>query len=162
MITTIQNSLRRVFLLAVICVAVAISASADGRRHGSNPEDRHRWEGEMLEYKHQMLERELNLKDSQKTRFFALYDALDRERRAQFMKAREKHSAVAKKANPTNAEYNDAINTECQVANKIAALQSQYYREYAKILTPEQLFKLSSAERKIMRDLRRHVNAGKK
>lgn len=144
-------------IMTALCMMMALSASANDNKRPSTPESRQRWEAEMVQYKHDILARELNLKESQMTRFFALYDALDRDRRAQFMKVRDARKAISRKANPTDAELTEAARLERTVASNVSALEMKYFNEYVKVLTPQQLYKLSGAEKKIMRDLRKHV-----
>lgn len=145
--------------MMVMVMTVTVSAHADGRqKRPSTPAERQKWEAEMTDYKHDILARELDLKDEQKTQFFALYDALDRDRRALYAKARHARKAVSAKAKASDGELVEAARLEVEAAQGVGNLEMKYFNEYKKVLTPRQLFKLGDAERKIMRDLRKHAS----
>lgn len=149
----------RPLALLVMVLALSLRAQAEDRRsRPSTPSERQRWEVEMTEYKHDVLTRELGLKEEQKTQFFALYDALDRERRAAFGKARHARKAVKAKAKATDAELTEAARLEVTAAQTAGNLEVKYFNEYSRVLTPQQLFKLADVERKMMRDLRKHAS----
>lgn len=144
--------------MLVMVLAVTVSAHAgEQKKRPSTPAERQKWEAEMTDYKHDILARELDLKDEQKTQFFALYDALDRDRRALYAKARHARKAVNAKAKASDGELVEAARLEVEAAQGVGNLEMKYFNEYKKVLTPRQLFKLGDAERKIMRDLRKHA-----
>lgn len=149
---------RRALTMMVMVLAVTMSARAgEQQKRPSTPAERQRWEAEMADYKHDILARELDLKEEQKTQFFALYDALDRDRRNLYAKARKARKAVNAKAKASDGELVEAARLEVEAAQGVGNLEMKYFNEYKKVLTPRQLFKLGDAERKIMRDLRKHA-----
>lgn len=156
-----SSTWRRTLAILLTVITVSVSASAGGQqKRPSTPAERQRWEAEMTDYKHDILTRELGLKDDQKTQFFALYDALDRDRRAAYNNARQARKAVDAKAKASDAELIEAARLEVEAAQKVGNLEMKYFNEYKKVLTPRQLFKLSDVEKKMLHDLRKHA-AGK-
>lgn len=141
-------------ILSAIAIMLITVLPLSAQHKGAKSEDRAKWEAEMLQYKHDVLAKELGLKDEQKVQFFALYDALDRDRRALYAKTRQTHNALKNKANVTDVQYVEAAKLDYTTSVNVANLELKYFNEYQKVLTPKQLFKLKRAEGKIMERLR--------
>lgn len=146
----------KALILTIILSLFSVSASA--QKHSKT--DRKKWEAEMHDFKHDYLAKELNITDAQKTQFFALYDAMDRDRRNLSSRIREKREAVDRKANPTDAELIETARMDYQVSGEIVQCELKYFSEFQKVLTPKQLYKLRKAEGKIMRSLRKQASKG--
>lgn len=150
-------------LVVAVVIAICVSpAFAQTKKHGRTSADRERWEAEMVKYRHDYFTRELDLKEDQQTRFFALYDAMERERRTMFNSVRAARRALDKKGAPTDAEYLQVVQLDLDTDRKVKDVERKYFEEYRKVLTPKQLYKLRDAEFNLMHKLRKHASATKK
>lgn len=154
--------LQHTVIALVMLMAAAVPASAQRNKGAKKEDNRQQWEQEMTQYKHDLLSKELDLKDEQKTQFFALYDAMDRERRAQYGRIGDIRREIDRKANPSDEEYLKAAGMEYTVAAKVNEVELKYFKEYRKVLSAKQLYKLKKAEHKFMRNLRKHASTAKK
>lgn len=154
-----RSTLTRLLVAAVIALT-AMSASAHPKKRSA--EERQRWEAEMTRYKHDTFAKELALTTEQQTQFFALYDAMDRERRQLMHSVRKARRELDKKARPTDAEMLQVADLDIQTDRKVKELEWKYYAEFKKVLTPRQLYKLREAEMKYMNSLRKHAGKEKK
>lgn len=143
-------------MLTMLLVASTAGMSAQ-KRHAASHADRQKWEAEMTQYKHDRLTKELDLNDEQSTRFFALYDAMDRERRAVFFNDSRTRKELKRKANPTDKDYNDATKVSLEVGANVNRIETKYYKEIGKILTPKQLYQLRLAEQNLNKEFRKHA-----
>ena len=146
----------RLAIILTLLVSEASGVSAQ-KRNGNHHADRQKWEAEMTQYKHDRLVKELGLNDEQATRFFALYDAMDRERRAVYANDTRMRKEMKRKTNPADKDYTEATRVSLSVGADIHRIESKYYKEFDKILTPKQVYQLRLAEQKINREFRRHA-----
>lgn len=146
----------RLAIILTLLVSAASGVSAQ-KRNGNHHADRQKWEAEMTQYKHDRLVKDLGLNDEQATRFFALYDAMDRERRAVYANDTRMRKEMKRKANPADKDYTEATRVSLSVGADIHRIESKYYKEFDKILTPKQVYHLRLTEQKINREFRRHA-----
>lgn len=137
----------RLAIILTLLVSAASGVSAQ-KRNGNHHADRQKWEAEMTQYKHDRLVKELGLNDEQATRFFALYDAMDRERRAVYANDTRMRKEMKRKTNPADKDYTEATRVSLSVGADIHRIESKYYKEFDKILTPKQVYQLRLAEQK--------------
>lgn len=123
----------------------------------ASEEQRRQWEAEFTKYKHDFFTKELNIPADKQTTFFALYDAMDRDRRQLFQKVKRARRTLDKKAAPTDAEYLEVVALDQETDRKVKELEWRYFAEFRKVLTPMQLYQLRPAEEKFMRSLRNHA-----
>ena len=152
-----SNKFYRLAIMLTLLLASAVTNVSAQKRHGGSPADRQKWEAEMIQYKHNRLTKELGLNDEQATRFFALYDAMDRERRAVFYNDTRMRKEMKRKANPTDKEYTEATNVSLSVGANVNRIETKYYQEIGKILTPKQVYQLRLAEQKLNKEFRKHA-----
>lgn len=134
--------LRILLLLAVLLCGTAVSAAKDNKKG-----DRKEWFKEMREFKHDYFARELELKDDQKERFFAIYDAMDNERRAAGRDVRHAEKELkAKGSKATDAEYQRVNDMRQAVREREAAIDQKYQPQLKAVLTTRQLYRLRDVE----------------
>lgn len=129
-----------------------------------NVEERQKWFNEVRELKHQYLIKELDLKKDQQQEFFRIYDTMEDENRRIQAEARCNEKRVAELGDKaTDQDFENASQMLFQVKEKEATVDAKYYVELKKVLSPKQLFKLKSVERKFTRELmNRHHQLKKK
>lgn len=118
--------------------------------------DREEWNNELNEFRHDFLAKELQLTDAQKTKFFALYDAMSRERRTlrrQVRKARKELDAKGTAAK--EADYASFNKLEFEANGKINDIETKYYKQFKGVLTAKQLSRLKEAEDKFAKTIRK-------
>lgn len=143
-------------VMITLLIASAISVNAQ-KREGHSKADRQKWEAEMTQYKHDLLTKELGISNEQATRFFSLYDAMDRERRAVFSKDSQMRKEMKQKVKPTDKEYAEATNLSLSVNASIHRIETKYYQEFTKVLSAKQIYQLRLAEQKLNHEFRKHV-----
>ena len=114
----------RLAIILTLLVSAASGVSAQ-KRNGNHHADRQKWEAEMTQYKHDRLVKELGLNDEQATRFFALYDAMDRERRAVYANDTRMRKEMKRKTNPADKDYTEATRVSLSVGADIHSIESK-------------------------------------
>ena len=152
-----SNKFYRLAIMLTLLLASAVTNVSAQKRQGGSQADRQKWEAEMTQYKHDRLTKELGLNDEQSTRFFALYDAMDRERRAVFFNDSRMRKEMKRKPNPTDKDYIEATNVSLSVGASVNRIETKYYKEIGKILTPKQVYQLRLAEQKLNKEIRKHL-----
>ena len=152
-----SNKFYRLAIMLTLLLASAVTNVSAQKRQGGSQADRQKWEAEMTQYKHDRLTKELGLDDEQSTRFFTLYDAMDRERRAVFFNDSRMRKEMKRKPNPTDKDYIEATNVSLSVGASVNRIETKYYKEIGKILTPKQVYQLRLAEQKLNKEFRKHL-----
>lgn len=152
-----SNKFYRLAIMLTLLLASAVTNVSAQKCQGGSQADRQKWEAEMTQYKHDRLTKELGLNDEQSTRFFALYDAMDRERRAVFFNDSRMRKEMKRKPNPTDKDYIEATNVSLSVGASVNRIETKYYKEIGKILTPKQVYQLRLAEQKLNKEFRKHL-----
>lgn len=126
-----------------------------------DPEKREQWFKEMRQKKHEFLIKELDLAPSQQEQFFAVYDRMETELMKLGEATRQTEMEVAKKSDPTEADYDRATNELFELKGREYQIEKEAKEKLSKILTKRQLFKLKGAERKFVRALMKNHRHGK-
>ena len=135
-----------IFLL-MLALCIALPATAQNR-------DRKQFRDDIREYKHNYFRQKLDLSREQAASFFDLYDKMDDAITDLNDDARTLETKIydAPEGSITDIEY-----------EKEAALEKEYYAQFAEILNKKQLFELRKVERDFtMQLLKYHHKNGKK
>ena len=146
-------------LLSLILLLTAVPAVNAQDGNNSNKPDRKEWFRQMRQFKHKFLIKELSLTQQQQNEFFPVYDSMQDEiekLQRTTMQACRKVSR-AKKA-VSDAEYLHAARQATEQKAREGAIEELYFDKFTQILTPEQMFRLHSAERKFTREIMRQHN----
>lgn len=123
------------------------------RKEGKKP-DRKEWFSQMRAYKHDFLVKELKLSQQQQDKFFPLYDAMTEGIMAKQRCERDCERRINRcKGQVSDAEYEKAVNCCIDTHAYEARMTREYYEKFKSILTAEQLYKLTQAERKFTREV---------
>lgn len=143
----------KLFLIAMVMALPAVAQNRDGKPEGGK-ENFEKWFKEVREFKHKFMVKELGLKDNQKEEFFRIMDRMEDECGEVNRNARDmEHELLAKGDKATEAEYEKASLVLFEQKQKEAEIEMRAYKEFKKVLTPEQLFKLKNADWKFSRGL---------
>lgn len=153
------NKLTLSLSLFIALLMLPLSLGAQGKK----PENRDAWMKEMQQYKVEYISKALNLSEEQKTKFASLYNAMDDEiRKTQKMAENIAKQTSKNEAKATDAEFERAAMTLYELKGKENAIEMRYFREFKKILSPKQLFRLKDVERDFTMQLMKHQrSAGK-
>lgn len=145
-------NMHRYFLLVFSLLLLSVSAAAD---QPAKPDgNREAWMKEMQQYKIDYLVKKLDLTEEQKAAFVPLYTRMDTELRTAVDKCWNLTRQVKKKGKAaTEADYLAAAQAQWECKAQEARIESTYYPEFKKILTPVQLFSLKSAEQQFMKNV---------
>lgn len=153
-----------ILLLAILSLLSPLNMLADKPNGGpKRNRERTEWFRKLKEAKHNYLTKELDLTEAQQEEFFTLYDAKERERHAAEHKVRALEKEVKRKGDgATDEDYNRAIAAQYEVNHELAGIETKYEKEFRKVLTKRQLFKLRFAEFGFQRKLMKQDKGKKK
>lgn len=135
--------------LAFFAFAMALMLPATGGAQALSNADRDRGLAEMRNFTHTMLVRELALEKDQQDKFFESYDAMQNELMAIGRETRELEKRTLDNLRATDTENEATARALFEQKKKEADIELSYFDSFRKVLTPRQLAKLKSAERKI-------------
>ncbi|MDE5661842.1 MAG: hypothetical protein K2F91_00800 [Muribaculaceae bacterium] len=121
-----------------------------------NDIDREKALCEMKAYKHDVLAKELDLTKEQQRDFFPIYDELDSKLLQINLETRELERRTEADAEASDTELEAAAAAIYAQKQKEGKLEMEYYDKFRELLTPRQLLRLRSAEKKFTRTLVRH------
>ena len=141
------------FILTLLLFAGNAMAQSNDRPQRSE------WGSKMLELKHEMIQKELEMTPAQKEQFMPLYEAMDQEIYAVNREASELERKISAKTDATEDEYFQAAEAMSNIKIKGGEIEAKYFDKFSKILSKKQMFLLKSAENKFTREM---VTRGKK
>lgn len=138
-------------LFILLVIAAAIPSIAQNPVLSSA--DRQRWLSEIRGYKHDYLTRELDLTREQQQDFFPLYDAMEDEVERINTDTRELEQRAAENKDATDLELENAARTIFEQKRAEGQIEMTYFEKFKEILTPQQLLRLKSVERRFTQQL---------
>lgn len=145
--------LRKTIIITLLAMfAIAVPAGAQKL----SDEKRRQAFTEMRNYKHRMFTKELELQKDQEQEFFDIYDRMDDELMQMGIEMREMERKTLADEKASETELNTVSRALFEQKKKEAETELKYYDELAKVLTPRQLLKLKSTERKIAMTLAKY------
>lgn len=144
--------MKKLILIALIFVATAAAATAQGRA------SREQWMTEMRQYKRAYLAKELDLSKEQQNKFFPLYEEMEDECSRLDEDTRQMERRVAQAADASDLEYEKATEAIYETKVKQAEIEKEYSAKFREVLSAKQLFRLKEADRKFARDMMRQHN----
>lgn len=150
-----------VFVILTLLFASSVTAEAQQRKR-LTAEDRQKYLGEMRQFKHEFLVKELELTRDQQNAFFPVYDKMDDELTQVADETRDLENKVAADEKATDTELESAARTVFEQKSKEGDIEKAYFDKFKGILSPRQLLKLKSAERKFTQQLVRQHGKAKK
>lgn len=150
-----------VIVLLMSLFASALTAEAQQRRR-LTAEDRQKYLSEMRQYKHDFLVKELDLTRDQQNSFFPVYDKMDDELTQVAEDIRDLEDKVDSDDKASDIEIEAAARAMFEQKSKEGDIEKAYFDKFKSILSPRQLLKLKSAERKFTQQLVRQHGRAKK
>lgn len=141
------------YLILILATAISAGLSAQNLLSDS---DRQRFLGEMRNYKHDFLSKELSLTREQQRDFFPLYDEMEDEIARINAETREVENRAETNAEATDIELENAARTVFELKRAEGQIEMAYFDKFKDILTPRQLLMLKNTERKFTQQLIKH------
>lgn len=132
-----------------LSVMTAFTAGAAPQKNG----ERQQWMAEMRQYKRMYFAKELDLTADQRNKFFPLYEEMDDKIAKISEDSRAMEKRVSELPAASDVEYEKATEAMYEADIKSAETEKEYMEKFRSILSPKQLFRLKSVERKFNRDL---------
>lgn len=136
-----------------LIVAFLLALTALAQQQPLNEADRSRVFSEMKTYKHRFLAKELKLDQEQQDKFFPVYDQMDEQLMQIASETRDLERAVNDNAEATDTEIEAAAAAVFSQKEKEGRIENEYFDKFKEILTPRQLLRLKSAEKKFTQKL---------
>lgn len=147
---------RKVLIIIALLASFSLSTNAQPRNSRLSGEQLKQGLAEMRAYKHRMLVKELELTNEQEQKFFEIYDKMDEELLKTGRETRELERKTLQNEDATDTECATVARTLFEQKKKESEIELGYYDALAEILTPRQLLKLKSVERRIAMNLAKY------
>ena len=144
---------RNIFAAAVFAASAMCAIGAVAQNQQLNNEDRDRYINEIRTYKHDFLTRDLNLSREQQREFFALYDEMDEKLQQLNNETRDLERQAESNSEASATELEAAARAVFEQTAKEGNIELEYFDKFAKVLTPRQLLKLKTSEKKFTQTL---------
>lgn len=118
-----------------------------------NEADRDKVFSQMRAYKHRLLVKELGLDKEQEKAFFTVYDRMDDQLQQIGAETRDLEKRVMDNAEASDTEIEAAAAAVYSQKQREGKVEAEYYDRFKELLTPRQLLRLKSAERKFTQQL---------
>lgn len=127
-----------ILLLTLISVASSHVVAQDAKQDREQAR-KEKWE-QFRRDKHDFYARTMELTDEQAAQFFPIYDEMDKKCFEAAREVRREAREIMKGENVSDEQYKAAADRAAALAAKRAAIESEYYEKFCKILTPRQQF----------------------
>ena len=158
--------MRRNLILLAVLVMMPFALSAQSPEHPRRGDKRHNFNfEEFLDMKCSTVVQTLGLNAQDSIRFVPVYRELQRAKTQLFHKyggGRRVRRAVEAGETVADTTLMRIINNQAQLAIEDAQLEQQYIAQFARILTPLQLYRLQQAEQKFKTDMMKRSKPAKK
>lgn len=118
---------------------------------GDTKADRREMRREMREFKIKFLAQEMDLKDTQKKQFSEVYGRMSEEKHKIFHETRQLERKLDSGKGATEEEYAEVSRAITEAKARDAAVEKKYDTEFAKFLSPKQIYQMKQAEEKFRR-----------
>ena len=134
--------MKKLLLIMLMLVAVSTSSTTVVAQARGGNQDR---EERLFIAKMKVIQEELKLDEEQTEKFAVIYRKYDSEMRKLFKKRYKRKTS----GELTTAQALKMTNDHIDMKIDLLKLQKAYYKQYANVLTPEQLLRLDRAEQRI-------------
>ncbi len=118
--------------------------------------ERQKWMGEIRNFKHDFLAKELDLSKEQQKDFFAAYDEMEDRINKLNTETRDLEQKVMSDPDASEVELDAAARTSYFLKNEESKIEIEYFDKFKDVLSPRQLIRLKNSERKFAQQLMQH------
>jgi Spy/CpxP family protein refolding chaperone len=144
--------IRKHLIIALISLSAAF-CSLNAQAQRLSDDELQKALTEMRNFKHSVFTKELQLSKDQQQKFFDVYDAMDRELMVIGNEVRDLERKTIADEKATDTECAATARAQFEQKKRESEVELKYFDRLADVLTPRQLVKLKSAERKIAMQL---------
>jgi Spy/CpxP family protein refolding chaperone len=144
--------IRKHLIIALLTIAATL-ASVNASAQRLSDEDLQKALTEMRNFKHRVFVKELQLSKDQQQKFFDVYDAMDKELMVVGNEIRDLERKTLADANASDTECISTARTLFEQHKREGEIELKYFDKLADVLTPRQMLKFKSVERKISMQL---------
>jgi Spy/CpxP family protein refolding chaperone len=143
---------RKHLIIAIIALATAFGPANVAAQRLSD-EDLQKALTEMRNFKHRVFVKELQLAKDQQQKFFDVYDSMDKELMIIGNETRDMERKTLADTNASDTECATVARSLFEQRKRESDIELKYFDKLADVLTPRQLLKFKSVERKIAMQL---------
>lgn len=126
-------------LLVIVAFVASVSVSAQDNKSEQDQARKERWEKFRRE-KQDFYTRTMELTDEQATKFFPIYEEMEKKCFEAAREVRREAREIMKGENIPDEKYRAAADRAAALDAKQAAIKSEYYKKFCEILSPRQQF----------------------
>ena len=130
----------------VLLMLLFISGSVMMFAHEDDSVKKEKMYREVLEFKMKYMAQEMQLSESQKEKFFDLYEEMSEEKRECYEGAIKLDRKIKHEKNANDQEYQKVTEAFNKANQKWAEEEKEYNEKFAEFLTPKQMYKMKEAE----------------
>ncbi len=145
-----------IFVIVTVIAATGMAVTAQEPQGSLNRRERNKALEEIRVYRHDVLVKELDLTAEQQRDFFPLYDEMNEQLQKLNTETRDLERSMLDNKSATDTELEAAAGAIFAQKTKEGKIETEYFSKFKDILTPRQLIKLKSAEKKFTQTLVRH------
>jgi Spy/CpxP family protein refolding chaperone len=145
--------MKRKHLIIVLLTVVVSLGGYKASAQRLSDEDLQKALTEMRNYKHSVFVKELQLSKDQQQKFFDVYDAMDKELMTIGNETRDLERKTIADEKASDTECTATARALFEQPKRESEIELKYFDKLADVLTPRQLLKLKSVERKIAMQL---------
>ncbi len=146
-------SIPRISVPLILFIVLLCGNGVCAQQQTINDSERERIFTEMRNYKHRFLAKELDLDSDQQREFFPVYDSMDDRLQKISSETRELERTVADNEDATDTEIEAAAAAVYSQKLREGKIEEEYFEQFKAILTPRQLLRLRSAEKRFTQHL---------
>lgn len=146
--------MNRTFSLFIALIASSFIFAAAQSQPDEN--DRQKWINEVRNFKHEFMVKDLDLSKAQQKDFFAAYDEMEDRINQLNIETRDLEQKVLSDPDASDIELEAAARMSYILKNEESKIELEYFDKFKDVLSPRQLIRLKSAERKFTQQLMQH------
>lgn len=143
-------------ILIFIIALFAFSAQAQPPQPDISDARREKFVGEIRQYKHDYIAKELDLSREQQKDFFPVYDEMEDKIMKLNSETRDLERKIIDKQDASDTEMEAAAQAIFSQRLREGEIEQSYYDKFTKILTNRQILRLKNTERKFTQKLMKH------
>ena len=133
---------RYIFLITILMSVISL-----GFAQGKKEDKKAQMRQDLLEFKMKYLAQEMELKDDQKEKFFALYPEMSKKLRDCFKESRHLEKELKNSKDSAEEDYKKVTEAKNEANAKATEIEKEYDSKFSEFLSQKQIFKMKEAEK---------------
>lgn len=145
--------MKRYLAIFIMLVSGVAMISAHPHDEGVDKDKRAKMIKEFRDFKMKYLAKEMDLTESQKQKFFELYEQLENKRDELYRPVMEQERKLRKDKDATEADYESVMEAKNKANLKISELEKNFDAEVSEFLSSKQIYKMKEGEKSFRQKL---------